>query len=484
VAATLAGVAPAAFDLVNLVGFPGSIEIASGASQEAPVFSAYGTSLGVHVEDAYGNPVPGATVSFAVVTTGAQTVTLSSEAATTDAGGDTAVSATAGFARGALSVRASVEGAAAPAVFFLTNTSIATQVSVEIGLPVLGTVVTEDGVTRLQVTVGPGAGGLVPGGTVTLTASRPIEMVPGQAGVSQVGGALVATLADGAATIDVRVVGWHSRSATLAYAPDEPSAPTFDPSDTTFTLDADDFEQEFTAGGCSTGGGGSALLLLPLALFALRRNRRSAGDSAMKKLLPLATLAVLLAPATASAQYSVGVRVGYAVATGDAIAGDPMSEGLKGQIPIQIEGGYRLLPPLTVGAFASWGPGRMGSVCAGGSCSGSVLRLGVQGSWSFPRIARLAPWAGLGLGYEWASYQVEAEGETLEVRQRGFQVLSVQGGADLAVLEALAVGPYVQLDVGRYGRFEVVSPLGSSSGSPQAATHTWISFGIRGKYDL
>ncbi len=477
VVASANGLTPITFHLTVLTGFPGSIEVVAGSSQSAGVLAAYLVPLSVAVKDHYGNSVSGAEVGFDVVATGAQRVSFDRASATTDANGRASVTATANSAQGNLTVRATVAGAAAPAVFSLTNVAVATQLSVDVVLPVFGTVIQEAGVTHLKVTAGPAAGGVQPSGTVTFRSTREMRLVPGQDGVSQAGDAIAANLVDGAADVQVQVIGWRSRTLQVNYSPDANAAPTFNPASVTVHLAADVQNQTNGGGGCSTGGGG-AITLLPLVLLGLRSRRRSVR----KKFMLVAVLAAGLLPRPASAQVALGGRLGYVVGGGSAAKASPMSDGLKSQLPLQLDVGYRVLPRLTVGGYGSWGMAQVGSVCSGASCSGSVVRAGVEGAWQFDRVLGLAPWAGAGAGYEWGGYEAKDGADRLKVTSRGFEV-SVQGGADWQVREQLAVGPFVMVSAGRYGQIDVESPLGNSSGAlPDVALHTWISVGLRGMY--
>ena len=489
VVATAGGLAPVQFALTALVGLPGSVEAVSGGSQAAAVFASYSTALGVRVTDGDGNPVPGVEVDYQVVSAGAQSVAFSSPSAVTDSNGLASVSATANSAKGTVSVAASVAGAAAPALFSLTNVGVTTSLSVDIVLPVYSTVMESSGVTHLKVTVGPPAGGAPPTGTVTFRSTRPVELLGGQAGATQAGDAVVATLASGAADVKVQVIGWRSRSLTVDYAPDAASASTFEPASATVNLTADVQDQK-SGSGCSTGGGG-ALALLPLALLAARRlgrRRASRKRGALARRVPLASLALLaaLAPRPAAAQLELGLRAGYAVPVGDAEKGSPLSSSIAGYFPFELDAGYRVIPNLTVGAYASLGPALAGSICGGASCSGSVLRLGVQAAWHFAPIEALlgaAPWAGAGLGCEWASYGATQGSDRLQVSLSGVEFLNLQGGADFRVWRGLSVGPFLEVSLGEYGSLEVKSPLGNSSGGiPDRALHSWISFGVRGTY--
>jgi cysteine-rich repeat protein len=477
VTASASGVPDALFHLTNLVGLPGSVESTGGASQEAGVLTAYAAPLGILVKDAFGNPVPGVLVTFAVVSSGAQSAELSSATATTDGAGLASVSATANAAKGELKVQASAPGVAAPAVFSLTNVSIPTQLEVHIDLPVFATVVQESGTTHLRVEVGPDAGSTKATGTVSFTASRTIRLLPGQAGVAQAGGTIVAPLVSGAVDVEVAVVGWQSRTLRIDYLPDAAAAETWDPVSRTVSLTAD-VQHQRHGGGCSSAGDTASLALLPFFLLGLRLRSR-------RRMMALAVLSLALLPASAHAQWTLGARFGYSLAGGRAVQGSPMSDGIKSQFPVQLEGGYRLFPELTLGAYASYGPAQVGSSCAGTSCSASVVRLGLQAAWRFDRVLAVHPWAGAGLGYEWARYHARDGSDALDVTLHGLEFLDLQGGADYPVADKVSIGPFVSLAFGRYDKLDVRSPLGDSNGgAPSAAVHTWLSFGVRGTYDL
>jgi hypothetical protein len=165
----------------------------------------------VVVKDSFQNAIPGVTVSFTVVTSGAQAAVLSAASAVTDASGQAGVTATANGVKGTYSITASVEGAATPATFALTNQPITTVVEVDVALPVYQAISTAGVVTHLKVTVGPDAGGRKASGTLSLSSTLPVTAVQGQANVADSGSAVIATVVDGSAEFDVQVNSWRPR---------------------------------------------------------------------------------------------------------------------------------------------------------------------------------------------------------------------------------------------------------------------------------
>jgi adhesin/invasin len=122
VTASAPGTGSATFALNNVVGLPASVVATSGTPQSATVGTAFASVLQATVRDAAGNPVPNATVAFAVATTGASAVFSGSNVVTTNASGVAiSPSLSANNVAGSYTVNASVPGASTPAAFALTN---------------------------------------------------------------------------------------------------------------------------------------------------------------------------------------------------------------------------------------------------------------------------------------------------------------------------------------------------------------------------
>ena len=213
----------------------------------------------------------------------------------------------------------------------------------------------------------------------------------------------------------------------------------------------------------------------------------------MRKLaiLGVAALALLL-PTASNAQVSVGLRLGYAPAMGDAEKDSKMSDGLKSQIPIQLDVTYKLTKEIAVGGYASYGFGQLGGevkdTCdnaTGVSCSASVVRLGVQGTYAFAPMSGFLPWAGAGIGYEWGTYTIKGGGEEFKVGASGFEFLNLQVGGDYQVSPQLAVGPFLGVSFAQYGKVTFDDGLTTETQTIQdKGMHEFVQFGIRGKFDL
>jgi uncharacterized repeat protein (TIGR01451 family) len=120
--ASAIGVASAAaFALTNSAGAAASIAVTGGSPQSTAIETAFADPLAVHVADADGNAVAGATVTFQAPASGAGAV-LSASSAATDADGNASVTASANAGLGDYSVSATVTGVAPGAQFALSNT--------------------------------------------------------------------------------------------------------------------------------------------------------------------------------------------------------------------------------------------------------------------------------------------------------------------------------------------------------------------------
>jgi hypothetical protein len=122
VSASVSGVAPATFSLTNIPGDPASITATAGTPQSTTINTTFATALKATVRDAFGNPVPGVSVTFIVPTDGPGAQFTGNPVVPTDANGTaTAPPLTANGNAGEYTVVANVTGLA-PAQFNLRNT--------------------------------------------------------------------------------------------------------------------------------------------------------------------------------------------------------------------------------------------------------------------------------------------------------------------------------------------------------------------------
>jgi hypothetical protein len=198
---------------------------------------------------------------------------------------------------------------------------------------------------------------------------------------------------------------------------------------------------------------------------------------------------LLVAPCATPAQVSLGVRLGYSTALGDARGDLAMGDWVGRQVPIQADLLLRVSPRLSVGAYASYGfglaSGEAKHLCELFGCRLSIVRAGVQAVYELPTRG-FAPWAGAGLGYQWsiAAFGPRA-GEPVNVTFGGFEWLNVQGGADWRLGRRLGIGPFLTATLARYSSGTAVpGDAGIAASRTRAATHSWCQIGLRARVDL
>ncbi len=133
--ATSAGLTGATSSLfVVSAAAPAALAVSGGSGQHAAVGTAFASPLQATVTDAFGNPVPGVSVTFTPPASGASAV-MTGSPATTDASGVASAAATANGTAGTYAVTAAA-ATLAPASFALTNDPLGT---VPAAVPALGT---------------------------------------------------------------------------------------------------------------------------------------------------------------------------------------------------------------------------------------------------------------------------------------------------------------------------------------------------------
>ena len=160
------------FALTNRAGAPASTAATAGTPQTATVNTAFATQLAATVKDAYGNPVPGATVTFTAPASGASgTFAGGVNTATTNAQGvATAAAFTANTTAGVYTVTAAAGAHTTSPGFALTNQAGApAAVTATAGTPQTATVNTAFA-TQLAATVVDAFNNPVSGATVTFNA--------------------------------------------------------------------------------------------------------------------------------------------------------------------------------------------------------------------------------------------------------------------------------------------------------------------------
>jgi hypothetical protein len=218
----------------------------------------------------------------------------------------------------------------------------------------------------------------------------------------------------------------------------------------------------------------------------------------MRKLLTAAALALLF-PLTASAQLSVGAKLGLSIPWGEEIDGADMQDGLDFIVPIEVNGMFEVAPKMAVGAYLSYGFAKLDAdvsdACDLGDvdCSAHQWRLGVMGQLKLDEVKgqmSFTPYVGANLGMEWGVYKRSATDYDVKAWDRGWE-LGLEAGADMPVNPGLTMGAFVNLSFARYGTVGVDSDIGgatvddsTSIPSSAKATHGFFQIGVRGNFDI
>jgi len=225
------------------------------------------------------------------------------------------------------------------------------------------------------------------------------------------------------------------------------------------------------------------------------------GGMKTTSLATIGFMAFTLAASAAQAQGSpeagveVGLRTGLMLPFGSVQGGGMGNNNLDNYaskaLPFVLEGGYRFDSNWFAGLRFQYAiPDLKGNCANMASCDGSVITLGIEGTYRINPGQPFVPWVGAGLLYEWTS----VDWTTNVVNANGGTTVSgilpmLQAGGDFHVGQQLVLGPFIE---GAFGRFDSASTrtmLGNQSFEMNAdiqdtAWHTWVTLGVRGAFDI
>jgi hypothetical protein len=187
--------------------------------------------------------------------------------------------------------------------------------------------------------------------------------------------------------------------------------------------------------------------------------------------------------------FELGARLGWGFPLGDVEDDYELSEFILGQIPLQLDLGYRLNPQLFLGGYFMYGIAFAERAACGDSgedfdCSASDVRLGIQGIYHFTPITEgSAGWVGAGVGYEWASL-TSGDGAPGEVTFRldGFEFVNIQGGYDFRVSDQFRVGPYGMFTLAQFSNQSTEVNGSERESDADKVLHQWLFVGVKGSF--
>ena len=210
------------------------------------------------------------------------------------------------------------------------------------------------------------------------------------------------------------------------------------------------------------------------------------------------------APPRANRGFQAGLRTGISLPSG-LVAGrtkladeQPMNEVLGLQVPLFLEAGWKVIPNLFLGGYASiaFGGSDYG-VCnqSGASCATRTTRFGAQIQLHIAPAEQLNPWVGYGLGGESVTVSHSIGGCSSSAGASGIEWGHFMGGIDFRPSRYVGFGPFFDFSAGTYtsqsqesDRCDVKPPatrpgVGGdtfANGSvDNTATHYWLTIGAR-----
>ncbi len=209
----------------------------------------------------------------------------------------------------------------------------------------------------------------------------------------------------------------------------------------------------------------------------------------------LAAILVLFSVSAARAEHrertdhpgvDLAVRVGYAIPFGD-VDGDrgSLSGRVSGAVPFIIEAGYRFDRHFTLGPYFQYAIAQIEENANTGctnntNCSGWVVRAGLEGLYHLDLKSVIAPWVGLGFGYEWTNYTGNVGNVGVSASANGWEFINLQAGGDFRLGQTTTLGPFISFAVARYGNEAgALGGLTSSSDVANPSVHEWLQIGAR-----
>jgi hypothetical protein len=210
---------------------------------------------------------------------------------------------------------------------------------------------------------------------------------------------------------------------------------------------------------------------------------------------------VRAAPAPA---IDLGVRLGFATAGGEAVAGDAMSNHVASAITFGFDAHYRFDPHLAVGLYVlpAFGLRAPGGCPSDASCSSGGGQVGVEGKYRLlDESSDFIPWVSAGLGLDVLQHKETVTTTTSGIVFQGQRrderetfaygpELMVQAGADARLSRSFTLGGWAGLAISQYWGTKYRARVNgddvdSSSGSvDEKAVHTWLFFGVRGAFEI
>jgi hypothetical protein len=186
--------------------------------------------------------------------------------------------------------------------------------------------------------------------------------------------------------------------------------------------------------------------------------------------------------------FQMALRTGFALPLGKATGEDSgeMSNLTKAQVPLIVELGGKVVPNLFLGGYLSFsgGPatGDSDDLCDQGNndCYVTGLRAGLEGHFQLAPHGTANPWIGYGFGYESLTLSLKGGDDEGSSSLTGPEYARVMAGLDLRLGRTFGFGPFLDVSIGKFTRFDEDLPASKEDGDiPKTAMHEWVTVGAR-----
>jgi len=179
----------------------------------------------------------------------------------------------------------------------------------------------------------------------------------------------------------------------------------------------------------------------------------------------------------------VSAELGFAFPFGSLEQEAPVSDVVRGVVPLGLEVGWRVQSSIFILAFGQYSFG-VPKLCATSSdCIASLghdIALGLGGRFVLPRAGPVQPEGRLGFGYEWFESELSDHGATSARRYRGPILASLEASGNFGP-EDRTIGVFASFSAGLFTHRGLDTPaFSSSAGIDHKGIHFWLGLGIRG----
>jgi hypothetical protein len=188
--------------------------------------------------------------------------------------------------------------------------------------------------------------------------------------------------------------------------------------------------------------------------------------------------------------FEAGVGAGIGFPVGQLSSGKNLSDWVGLTFPLTFELGARLFGRYELIAVGQYSIGTVNSTSGSGcytgnnACSASIGQIGVEFLYHPLGLARVDPYVGVGLGYEWLVIRATVQGKNYDQSFGGGNWAVLQSGVDFSLGSVVHLGPFLLASIGQYqtSNYTVPTAGGPQSGSSAVehpAIHVWLSVGLR-----